>query len=375
MRNLRNFGITFAVSLVLLGIVALFAGRYVANAVTDIFNTRDKELGEIIAGGQSGLDDDSKASDELFERDLDGESFTWLMVVSDRRDSVYDYYPSKSEVEKNDQPGILGGDYKAVNATSIAVVHANVERREYVILTIPTITKTETGTGTMTLGEVYGVYGAEYLSQKVASMIGIDVDYYTVVNSTDLTKLTSTIGAVECELPVSIGYDGKEYVTYVEDEEEEKETSLALKDESKDNEDEQSEEESSEPEITLELDAANKVKLSKKLMAALLYSDMSDGVDQEMIILRSFVSGVMKNLSSMSDGSLRSCLTGLSSTIKETNITAEDIEKCGETVRAFSWLNVSYTVYSGRFVEGAANRSATYIPDISEMINYFYKYR
>lgn len=373
MRNLRNFGITFAVSLVVLGIVALFAGKYVADAVTDIFNTRDKDLAEIISPGNQEVDPNGDNSDDLFDRDLDGESFTWLMVVTDKRESVYDYYPSKGEIQKNDKPGVLGGDYKRVNATSIAVVHANVEKREYVVLTIPTITKTETGTGTMSLGEVYGVYGIEYLREKVGSMIGIDVDFYTVVNSTDLTKLTSTIGAVQCELPLSIGYDGKEYVTYVEKEKDEDKVS----DKNKKPDDEETKEDDvkKEPEITLELDAAESVKLSKKLMSALLYRDYSDGIDQEMIILRSFISGVMKNLSSMSDGSLTSCLTGLSSVIKETNITKDDILRCGETVRAFTWLPVSNVVYGGRFVEGAANRAPTYIPDISEMINYFYKYR
>lgn len=379
MRNLRNFGITFAVSLVILGIVALFAGGYVANAVTDIFNTRDKELAEIIAPGQQGIDNPGENTDEHFDRELDGESFTWLMVVSDKRSDVYDYYPSKGEVEKNDKPGVLGGDYKAVNATSVAVVHASVERREYVVLTIPTITKIETGTGTMSLGEVYGVYGIEYLREKVASIIGIDVDFYTVVNSTDLTKLTSTIGAVQCELPVSIGYDGKEYVTYTEKEEDKKEESVTDKikgEKPKDEETKEEEtEENREPEIVLELDASESVKLSKKLMPALLYRDYSDGVDQEMIILRSFVCGVMKNLSAMSDNSLESCITGLSSVIKETNITKDDIQNYGETVRAFSWLPVNCVVYGGRFVEGAANRVPTYIPDISEMINYFYKYR
>ena len=45
---MRNFGITFAVSLVILGTVAIFAARYVAGAVTDIFNTNEKDLGQIL---------------------------------------------------------------------------------------------------------------------------------------------------------------------------------------------------------------------------------------------------------------------------------------------------------------------------------------
>lgn len=372
MRNLRNFGITFAVSLVLLGIVAIIASGYVAGAVTDIFNTHNKDLENIIS---QPAEENNKVEEkeDRFKRDLKGESFTWLMVVSDKRDDVYDYYPSKSQIEKADKDdvGILGGEYKLAEAAAIAVVHADVEAREYVVLTIPTITKLETGSGTMTLGEIYAVYGIEYLQTKVASIIGLDIDYYSVVNSTNLTAMSTTIGAVPVDLPVSIGFDGKEYVTFIEEEEETSEETK--KEEKKDKEEEEDEEE--EIEIKLELDAGEGVKLSKKLAAAVLYKDYSDGIEHEMIIVRSFVNGILQNLSKMSDSSLNSALTGLSSVIKSTNINSEAVKKCGETIRAYSWLPTENVVYTGRFVEGAVNKAPTYIPDVSEMVNYFYKYR
>lgn len=382
MRNLRNFGITFAVSLVILGVVAIFASKYVAGAVTDIFNGKVKELDEILNVSVETTPDEN-STDERFTKELNGESFNWLIVVSDKRTDVYDdYYPTKSQLEKKDkdEPGLLGEDYRLVEADCIALVRADVKTREYVIMTIPSITKVETGTGDYTLGEVYAVYGIDYLCDKISSMVGLDINYYTLMNSTDLPSLASTVGAIECELPVNIGFNGKEYVTYLEPEETtavetKPETTAPEKDKETDGADEkETDAPETEPPVTSELDAAGSVKLAKKLEAALLYADYSDGIAEETIILRSFVNGLLNNLSTASDKSLQNMLKGLETKMK-TNITAEDITKIGETIRAYSWLEKKATVFPGRFVKASANKEAFYMPDINEAMEYFYNYR
>lgn len=384
MRNLRNFGITFAVSLVVLGIVAIFAARYVAGAVTDIFNTNNKDLGQILITPEETTPDNT-VKDDKFTRELEGETFTWLMVVYDKRTNVYDdYYPSKSQIEKSDEAGILGKDYRLVEADAIAVVHANVVTRDYIIMTVPSITKVETATGDYTLGEVYGIYGIEYLSEKIGSMIGLDIDYYTAMNATDLSSLASSVGAVSCELPVAIGFDGKEYVTFIDPEDTTvAETKPQPKPETKpkaDKETEKGETEAeteppeTEPVITNELDAAKSVKLSKKLDAAILYSDYSDGIEQEMTILTSFVNGVLNNISSSSDGALQNILRGLEKKMK-TNITADEITKNGDVIRAYTWMGKQTIVYPGRLVSASANKEAFYMPDVNEAMEFFYNYR
>ena len=47
MTNLRNFGIIFAVSLVILGIIAIIACGYVAETVCAIFAERGDELDDL----------------------------------------------------------------------------------------------------------------------------------------------------------------------------------------------------------------------------------------------------------------------------------------------------------------------------------------
>ncbi|MBQ8474556.1 MAG: hypothetical protein IJ499_02705 [Clostridia bacterium] len=382
MRNLRNFGITFAVSLVILGIVAIFASKYVAGAVTDIFNGKDKELDEILNVTVETTPEQGE-TDERFTKELNGESFNWLIVVSDKRTDVYDdYYPTKSQLEKKDkdEPGLLGEDYRLVEADCIALVRADVVAREYVIMTIPSITRVETGTGDYTLGEVYAIYGIDYLCEKVSSMVGLEINYYTLMNSADLPSLASTVGAIECELPVNIGFNGKEYITYVEPEETtavetKAETKAPEKDKDKETGDgEETDAPETEPPVVSELDAAGSVKLAKKLEAALLYADYSDGIAEETIILKSFVNGLLNNLSSASDKSLQNMLKSLEGKIK-TNITAEDITKCGETIRAYSWLAKQSAVYPGRLVKASANKEAFYMPDINEAMEFFYNYR
>ena len=376
MRNLRNFGITFAISLVVLGIVAIFAARYVAGAVTDIFNTNDKDINQILVTPEDTSSQDG-AQDDKFSKPLEGETFTWLMVVYDKRTSVYDdYYPSSSKIEKLEGAGegLLGEDYRLVEAKAVAVVHANVETRDYIIMTIPTITKVETGTGDYTLGEIYGVYGIDFLCEKVGTMIGLDIDYYTVMNAIDLPSLATSIGAVTCELPLPIGYDGKEYVTFVEETEDtsSSETDAAAPAEQATEADPSE----TEPEvvITNELDAAKSVKLSKKLGVALLYSDYSDGVDQEMTILASFVNGVLNNISSSSDNAMQNIIRGLESKMK-TNIQSADIAKNGDVIRAYSWMGKQTVVYPGRFVSASANKEAFYMPDTNEAMEIFYNFR
>ena len=376
MRNLRNFGITFAISLVVLGIVAIFAARYVAGAVTDIFNTNDKDINQILVTPEDTSSQDD-AQDDKFSKPLEGETFTWLMVVYDKRTSVYDdYYPSSSKIEKVEGAGegLLGEDYRLVEAKAVAVVHANVETRDYIIMTIPTITKVETGTGDYTLGEIYGVYGIDFLCEKVGTMIGLDIDYYTVMNAIDLPSLATSIGAVTCELPLPIGYDGKEYVTFVEETEDtsSSETDAAAPAEQATEADPSE----TEPEvvITNELDAAKSVKLSKKLGVALLYSDYSDGVDQEMTILASFVNGVLNNISNSSDNAMQNIIRGLESKMK-TNIQSADIAKNGDVIRAYSWMGKQTVVYPGRFVSASANKEAFYMPDTNEAMEIFYNFR
>lgn len=377
LKNLRNFGIVFAVSFVILGIIAIFACGYVADTVASIFTDDGDDLNAILTPAETtGIGDEGE--DDRLTRKLNGESFTWLMVVSDYRPSVFDnYYPqSEKDVDKlKDDFGILDDEYRLIEATNLVLVRADVKTREYVVMTIPTETKIDTPSGKLTLGEVYGISGAETLSKEIGSMTGLTVDYYSVIRSTDLTTIANTVGTIECKIPVDIAFDGKNYVTAPEevttDKSDKKETT-AKKDNDKDKKDETTEAETT---YVKELDRASSVGLAKKLMPALLYYDPSDGIDDEMLILQSFANGLMVNLSNLSDSGLTSSFTSINKKLVKTNITKDDVLAHTEVIRGYSWFKIQTLTYPGKYIPGRAGREGYYNPDIDAAISFFADYR
>ncbi|MBQ8915053.1 MAG: hypothetical protein IJ046_02620 [Clostridia bacterium] len=381
MNNLRNFGIVFAVSLVVLGIIAIFACGYVADTVCAIFSEDGDKLDGILTPvDTTGIGDEGE--DDRLTRKINGESFTWLMVVSDYRPDVFDdYYPQSSkQVDKLKDFGILDDEYRFPGAASIVVVRADVKTREYVVMTIPAKTRISTPTGSYPLGDYFALCDTKTFVAEVESMTGLEIDYHTVLNSTDLTSLANSVGSIECNIPVDIGFNGQDYLnmptedtTDKADTTKKKETP-AKKDKDKDKD---TKEETTEPETTFisELDRDPSVKLAKKLMAALLYYEPSDGIDDEMLILQSFANGLMTNLSEKSDGDLTAIFTSVSKKLASTNITKDDVLAHTEVIRGYSWFKVQTLTYPGKYITGRQGREGYYNPDIDAAISFFADYR
>lgn len=363
MKSLKSFGITFAASLVILGIIALFACGFVADTVCGIFDGS----GDLDNMNSADTTASAMGEEDRLNKQLNGQSFTWMMVVSDYRPDVYDnYYPTSPEQAKGlGDFGTLGKDYRFTEATNIIVIRAFVDTREYVILTIPSMSKLEMPSGEYTLGEYYAVGGTEALKEAVEAMTGFTIDYYSVIHSTDLYDLADTVGSIECTIPVNIVKDGAKYTTGAK-------TPTTVDRKGK----KDTKEDTKAPDPTdYELDAADSVFLASKLMPALLYYDPSDGINQEMIIEQSFARGLMNNLSQASDSMLQSMLEALDGVLVSTNLDDDAIYLNGEVIRAFSWFEVHCVTYPGKMVAARGNNDAYYNPGLEEGAGYCYDYR
>ena len=328
-RNLRNFGITLGISFVILGIVAIFAARFVANTVCDVF-TGDgaKDLSDVLTPVET-TNPSGEKQDERFTRELSGSSFTWLMVITDKRPSVYDYFPDKNEIKNIDEEdafGLLGKNYRYVGTAGIVLVHANVNLREYTVMAIPPITRVETGSGDYNLSEIYSYFGMDFLKAKVEGLTGMTVDQYTVLNCTDLVSLANVIGGIDCKIPVDIYSNGPLYVSKPPQQSDTEEDEAASED---------------APVYKVELEKTDVVKLSAKLEAALLYSDYE----------------------------------GLKNKFRESSLDQSVVKDAAEVIQAYSWLEVQTLVYPGRFVPVKGSQGAYYNPDVEGAVQYFYKYR
>lgn len=371
MKNLKKFGIIFAVSLVILGIIALFACGFVADTVCGIFNNSSKNLDNSLSPVDTSP---AGKDDERLSKKVDGKSFTWLWVVSDYRPEVFDdYYPANEAAAKElGEFGTLGKQYRLPSASNIILVRAFVDTREYLIMTIPSVTRITTSAGDYTLGDYYAVAGTSGLVSKVEAMTGLKVDYYSVIHSTDLSDIANAVGSIECTIPVSIYTDGKNYVSAPPVVTTAKgETTAKKPDDKKDTSDK---EETTAP-LTNELDRSDSVKLAKKLMPALLYYDPTDGIQQEMTIEQSFATGLLSNLSEKSDTALQSVLSSLSKVFVSDNLSTDAIFLHGEVIRAYSWFEVHTVTYPGKLVAGKGESTAYYRANIEDGVRYFYDYR
>ena len=93
---LKNFGVIFAVCLVIFGLIASFTVTFITSAVDDIFSGEQDELESILSSqnnqGQTKDEDDFVVPS--------GESFSALFVVTDYDPGYFTYYPEGEELEK-----------------------------------------------------------------------------------------------------------------------------------------------------------------------------------------------------------------------------------------------------------------------------------
>lgn len=369
MRNLKNFAITFGISLVVLGIISLFVSGVVSDAVCGIFNAKGQSLDDILSVGETTSVDNSNEN-----RSVSGNSFTWLMIISDYRpDAIHNYYPMNTAAVDNLKDfRILCEDYSFPVASNLIMVHANVEKKTYVIMTIPSVTRVTTDAGEFTLGEVYALDGAGSVCKHVTALTGMPVTYYTVLHSTDLVTLAGTCGSINCTIPKTIYSQGSRYVslpetTKVETTEPTDETTKAS--------DKKAKKVETTEQLINELDAVESVQLANKLMAAMLYYYPDDGIDDEMKVQQSFATGLLTNLSSCSDTELQSMLASMSYYFVSSNVENDTVYLTGEIIRAFSWFDTKILTLPGKFVNAKGTVSDYYNPDVGSSVDFFYDYR
>ena len=219
---LKNFGVTFLVSLVLFGIIAYFATSLVTGTVESIFKSEKEELDSIMsdtentsdgtAGGISG-EDGGKAG-------IFGDSFNFLIVTTDYMPGVFDDYILSAEDAKaysSVHPaytlGMLSGRYHEPNVSSIVLVRADKENSSFVYLYLSPYLRVSTTAGNRSLSEVYYTFGMDRMAEHISALTGLEIDYTFFISGYNLEGLTNTAGTVLVNNPKDIYTDGI-YNTY-----------------------------------------------------------------------------------------------------------------------------------------------------------------
>ena len=220
---LKNFGVTFLISALLFGVIAYFATLFVSSTVNSILDDESNELNDIISSegvppeeNQAHETNPGTPAEELPE----GESFNFLLVVTDYRPDLYDNYrPSAETVSaiaeglENAVPtiGLLSADFREISAAAIVLVRADRDKQQFVYTYFTPEMQVYTPSGFRTLSEVYRLYGIANLSESVNAMTGLKIHYTAVLDGYHLDELAELLGPVTVTLPRDIYFDGNEY--------------------------------------------------------------------------------------------------------------------------------------------------------------------
>lgn len=195
--SLRNFGISFIISLAVLALLAYYA----LGVAASLFDPEKK----VAAEGQ-------KQEVQIFEGDdvggnvdkgiRSGRSFNILVIGTDRDDEIYDYTePSTDKLSVK----------KRVKATTLLFVRFDKDNRALRFCFVPSSTVVDVDFVRMDLGTAYDYKGAEFVKDKVSGLLGMSIDYYFEFSGRDFVTYcprTAYTAPVSLEIPPYKGLQG-----------------------------------------------------------------------------------------------------------------------------------------------------------------------
>ena len=219
----KNFFITFLVAALIFGAIAYFATQFLTETISGIFDSESNELDSILNPTPSNTEspdntntpgtDDRPVTDP--EEEITGESFNMLFVVTDYQPDMFtDYRPDAETLGQMqnesaaDHFGVLSAPFRKTRAVSVVLLRADKERREFTYTVFPAATRITTSSGDHTLGDLYELYGLDFIINTVSGISGLTVDYHLAVNVTELYEIVNAMGGFHLYFTKELYYNG-----------------------------------------------------------------------------------------------------------------------------------------------------------------------
>jgi len=220
----KNFFITFLVAAIVFGTAAYFATQFLTETISGIFDAESSELDSLLNPTDTPSDTQDTPGEtdaagnpavETPEKEIEGNSFNMLFVVTDHQPDLFDDYAPDADTltELQDeapekQLGLLAKEYRRTRAVAVVLLRADKERREFTYTVFPSITRITTSSGDHALGDLYDLYGLDYVIDTVKGITGLTVDYHLSVNVTELYEVVNNMGGFPLYLTKDIYYNG-----------------------------------------------------------------------------------------------------------------------------------------------------------------------
>ncbi len=177
MSSFRNFGIAFLVALLIFGGTAYLALGY----VSELFQADADEIKKNGPGSEEFLGPVNPGTVDPIKS---GRSFNMVIIGTDYDPEIYKDY---TEPSNNGDKLFVA---RKVKATTILFVRFDKEHRALRIASIPAETQTTVDCVPMTLGQSYSFKGSDYIKNRVASLVGMSVDFVFEFSGREFAEFT-----------------------------------------------------------------------------------------------------------------------------------------------------------------------------------------
>ncbi len=399
MTSFRNFLITFLISVLLFGVIGYFTTVFVSGVVQGLIDSDGSSQEQ----NQNGLDPSDPNSPGSDDNEPEGNSFSFLIVLTDFNPVKYsDYIPTEWEAQNiessinpdSDELGLLLRKSRHVHATAIVLVKSDKEQREYLLCYISPETRVYTRSGCMSLGNLYGNYGINVLKDHVKALTGISIDYHFVLDGYRMSEVIETLGRYSFDLGSDIFSYGDYYMTSYNFTAEEKKAAF--------DPDPVNPDDTEETEI---LDYVEEIVPAPVIRRALfagtheldretltVVADLKECCLEDIELKGGYVLPAveyyLRKFADMSESGISSVISSLTDSVAyasdsplddkpalATDFTSDDIEKVYGVIGALKRFDVNSVIYPGNYISTHDVQIGYYVPTLRTAVEDLIKYR
>lgn len=207
--SLRNFGLTFLISLIIFGAIAWV----IVGALKDM--SEEILTGEVATGTQPSSDSNltkvPSSNDNKEEKEFKGTSFNFLAVALDKMpltEKELQKWRNRSENKDKDDP------FSSVEA--LMLIRVDKENEKFIFMSLPTDFIINFKGENMPLGNITKRVNLaekdsiDILLNEITSLTGLAIDYYAVTDMENFVDTVDSIGGFTYSVPAQMKYEDPE---------------------------------------------------------------------------------------------------------------------------------------------------------------------
>ena len=340
MSAVRNFIITFLLSLMIFGLIAYGLVQFATTAFhldgsDNVNGPSDTD------GGETKDPDDTNVPIGDWVK---GESFTALLVGTNFQPNVFDDYDVS---EENETAPVFPLEPRDIDTETLLLVRINKETGECVFTAIPATTRITIQGQAARLQDLYAYEGIDQngyskqgitaLCEKVTALTGIPVDYYAVIHPDNMIKLIDDLGGITYYVKTDMKFSNP---------------AIGL---------------------TVNLRRGSQKLDGAKAMAMLRYPAYNDGDTSRRQCALDFMKELAKKILTETELANARNMYNKYLSYFDTNFTVEDLTDNVDLIFSFPKMSIKDFTYPGNTI--GTGEDAYFNPNINKAIEFFTQYK